>query len=216
MRTEIYIIILIIILILIVLYSKFTKQVENMNSVTKNDNKIWTKQQWLDAHNKARREANANLPDLVWDDELAIDALNYATNGPTPDQYGTPSHPCLLGKGHSCKKATGSCLDTFPNYFCHSSDASRFKRGIQQGENVSWACPKDKYSDKTIMQELIDERKKYVYPQTPKEAPDAGHWTQIVNRNVTRVGCGCSNCGDGARMCICRYDYYQSGDRPPF
>ncbi|AYV77197.1 MAG: SCP-like extracellular protein domain [Barrevirus sp.] len=178
------------------------------------DKNIWTPQQWLDAHNKVRD--SVNLPHLIWDKQLAQDALDYANNGPTPDQFGVPSHPCDQGAGHSCKTATGFCLNNYPNYFCHSADASRFIRGVQQGENISWACPKTEYSDATIMQELIYERKKYVYPQTPKENPDSGHYTQLVNRKVTKVGCGCANCGDGARLCICRYDYYQLGDEVPY
>jgi len=51
-------------------------------------------------------------------------------------------------------------------------------------ENISWACTYNKYSDKTIMQEMINEMYKYEYPQTPSKIQQR-NWTQMVNRNVT-------------------------------
>ncbi|AYV77195.1 MAG: SCP-like extracellular protein domain [Barrevirus sp.] len=175
---------------------------------------VWSDKQWLDAHNELRSQVG--LSPLTWSTDLAKDAFEYANNGPTPDSYGNPSYPCDQGPGHSCKAATGSCLNKYSNYFCNSSNDSRFKNGDYQGENIGYACPYKSSNDATIMQQFIDEKKKYRYPTEPQESPGTGHYTQIVNQNVTKVGCGCSNCSDFGRLCVCRYDYLQRGDEVPY
>src|SRR5665647_518720 len=94
----IFLIILLLAIILLIAFNQY-KHPERMGN-TANPN-IWTPQQWVTAHNATRAKVNANLPMVTWDNDLAKDALEYATNGPTPDERGVPSHPCTFGPGHS-------------------------------------------------------------------------------------------------------------------
>ncbi len=58
-----------------------------------------------------------------------------------------------------------------------------------------------------------DEKQYYIYPQGPNDK--TGHYTQIVNKNVTEIGCACSNC-NGDKICACQYNPGQYGGEPPY
>ena len=99
----------------------------------------------------------------------------------------------------------------------HSPDSIRMYNGILLGENL--ADGTEGYYDMNKLYVLWDEEKTAWTPGTKVgDEGDAvvGHYTQIVNKNVTEIGCACSKgCKDGNRHCVCRYNPIQlTGDVP--
>lgn len=99
----------------------------------------------------------------------------------------------------------------------HSAAESRKYNGIILGENLAFGKPYAEYSDNDIMKLWEDEKQHYKYPQKPSESTsgETGHYTQIINKNVTSIGCGCSNCDD-SKFCVCRYNPIQMGNESPY
>jgi hypothetical protein len=62
-----------------------------------------------------------------------------------------------------------------------------------------------------------DEKQYYRHPQYPSQGigGETGHYTQIINKNVTEIGCACANC-NGSKLCVCRYDPIQLGNQYPY
>lgn len=133
-----------------------------------------------------RIRADVGQRPVVWNDTLAQGALEYSAK----------------------------CI------FQHSDQNSRTYNGNILGENLAYGSPYDYYDDKAIVKMWEDEKAIYKYPQTPGEGSheqgkQIGHYTQIVNKNVTEIGCGCTNC-NGSKMCVCRYNPIQLGNEPPY
>ena len=86
-----------------------------------------------------------------------------------------------------------------------------------QGENLAMGSPSSRYDDKTMVRLWESEKKDYRHPQPPRitSPGETGHYTQMVNKNVSEIGCGCANCGK-SRMCVCLYDRIQYGSQPPY
>lgn len=97
--------------------------------------------------------------------------------------------------------------------FEHSSQASRTKNGIVYGENLAYGSPFGSYSDDKIVKMWEDEKKDYTYPNFPDG--NTGHYTQIINKNVSEIGCGCTNCNN-SKICVCRYNKGQMGGQSPY
>ena len=78
-------------------------------------------------------------------------------------------------------------------------------------------APYNAYDDKKIFALWEDEKQYYTYPQGPSQSSkgETGHYTQIVNKNVKEIGCGCANC-NGEKICVCRYLPIQLGNQPPY
>ncbi|KAG1465082.1 hypothetical protein G6F56_004953 [Rhizopus delemar] len=60
-----------------------------------------------------------------------------------------------------------------------------------------------------IIDGWYDEYKDYNY-SNPGFSDDAGHFTQVVWKNTTEIGCGvatCDNLGKGAKLYTCSYDH---------
>jgi uncharacterized protein YkwD len=101
--------------------------------------------------------------------------------------------------------------------FEHSSDTDRTYNGIILGENLAYGSPYSAYSDQAMVDMWGNEKQYYTYPQYPSQSStgETGHYTQIINKNVTEIGCGCTNCS-GSKLCVCRYNPIQLGNQPPY
>lgn len=119
--------------------------------------------------------ASARVPELTWDATLARDARGYARE--------------LARRG----------------VFEHSKPP---RGNPPQGENL-WTGTRSAYRYDEMAQHWIDEQRHFVNGAVPNvtrtgKFQDVGHYTQIVWRTTTRVGCGfASNRRDD--FLVCRY-----------
>ena len=83
------------------------------------------------------------------------------------------------------------------------------------GENIAMAGPASSFTDRDMINLWQSEKQYYRPGDSPSlVAPVTGHYTQMINRNVKKIGCACStNCPNNMKTCVCRYDYIQQG--PP-
>ncbi len=131
----------------------------------------------LTMHNDARRAVG--MADLTWDTALARDAQAYA------------QQLARTGRFEHSPQPRGN-----PN------------QGPNQGENL-WTGTRDAYRYTEMAQHWIDERRDFVNRPVPGASRtgkfgDVGHYTQIVWRTTTHVGCGfASNRRDD--YLVCRY-----------
>jgi hypothetical protein len=112
---------------------------------------------------------------LDWDDALADDALAYARELARTRRFQHSRQP--NGPGH-------------------------------QGENL-FTGTRSAYSYAEMVQFWIDEKKWFVDRPTPDvsttgRGEDVGHYTQIIWRDTTRVGCAVAS-NDSADFLVCRY-----------
>ena len=118
--------------------------------------------------------AAVNVSPIAWSASLAADAQSYAEH--------------LNSLGYSC------CTTLLP----HS-------RGTGQGENLAWGTPG--YSPAAGAQSWADEKRNYhgepIKQWNPGD-PVTGHYTQMVWRSTTQVGCGTSS-SDRMDILVCRY-----------
>ena len=128
----------------------------------------------VNAHNRYRTELN--IPGLEWSDELAAHAKKWSDR--------------LAARG-------GRTIEHAP--------AS--ERG-NEGENIWWGT--SGYYSLTQMVDGWGSEKKYfrygTFPDvsTSGNWADVGHYTQVIWRDTTKVGCGKSTAG-GADILVCRY-----------
>ncbi|HEX7783415.1 MAG TPA: CAP domain-containing protein [Sphingobium sp.] len=128
----------------------------------------------LAAHNRAR--AAVDVPPLVWNAGLAAEAEAYAR---------------ALARSRS---------------FRHSDKAQRSK---PQGENL-WMGSSGGFTYAEMAASWVDERRYYrprsVLPNisTTGDWHDVGHYTQVIWRATTAVGCGLASNDDDDYL-VCRY-----------
>lgn len=113
-------------------------------------------------------------PDLVLDDNLINQAQAYAEQ--------------LASSGQ----------------FQHSPQSSR--QG--QGENL-WAGTASRFTFEQMAGAWINEKQYYIHAAFPYVSStgrwqDVGHYTQIIWRNTTKLGCGLAT-GGGRDVLVCRY-----------
>ena len=110
------------------------------------------------------------------------------------------------------KKHVNKCKDE------HSSDASRKLGKITLGENLAFGSPYKSFSDDEMVKMWEEEKEFYTHPEKPSSSTkgETGHYTQIINKNVTEIGCACSKCGTDDKLCVCQYNPGQFGDVPPY
>ncbi len=90
------------------------------------------------------------------------------------------------------------------NSFRHSAPSSR----SGQGENL-WAGTANAFSFQQMADGWIGEKQYYLHDRFPYVSrtgkwQDVGHYTQIIWRNTTRLGCGIAT-GNGRDWLVCRY-----------
>lgn len=128
----------------------------------------------LNIHNRERNQVGTSP--LTWSDSLANDAQRYA-------QYLT-----TLGLGPR---------DVLP----HAT-------GTGQGENLSWGTPGFYRVDQGV-QQWADEKSNYKGTPISREdflpgVPMIGHYTQMVWKDTTQVGCGTAS-SSTLEVLVCRY-----------
>jgi len=100
----------------------------------------------------------------------------------------------------------------------HSSNKSREYKDTTLGENLAFGSPFASFSDADMVKMWEEEKDFYTHPEKPSESTkgETGHYTQIVNKNVTEIGCACSKCDGQDKLCACQYNPGQYGDEPPY
>ncbi len=137
------------------------------------------------AHNKVRTAHGLNP--LRWSDSLAAYAQEWA------DQ---------LANTNNCKMRH------------RPSNGGRFNQ--KHGENLWWASPRV-WSDglkevqnitiDRVVKDWADEKPFYNYnANTCKAGEQCGHYTQIVWRETTEVGCAYQQCRDKSQLWVCNYN----------
>ena len=136
-----------------------------------------------DAHNRVR--SKHNLPPLAWSDSLASYAQEWANQ---------------LADAKGCQME-------------HRPNGGQFKQ--LHGENLYWASPKiwsdgrreaQDISINDVVGSWASEEKDYNYSNNScAPGKQCGHYTQIVWKSTTAVGCAVKQCGDSAQLWVCNY-----------
>lgn len=128
----------------------------------------------LSVHNQER--AQVNVPSLSWSNSLAADAQTYA------------NYLTTLGI-----TPTGIA----------AHDPNVFKKG--QNENLAWGT-KGAYTPTELMNLWAEEKRDYVTgtPVPESGGPKVGHYTQMVWKDTTEVGCAIAS-SDITDFLVCRY-----------
>ena len=136
------------------------------------------------AHNQVRKDHQ--LPPLQWSNKLSVYAQQWAN-------YLATKNGCVMQ---------------------HRPISGAYKRIY--GENIFWASPR-RWSDGRVQVQPIDandvvfswadEEKYYNYNNNScKAGEQCGHYTQLVWKNSTAVGCGMAICPDKGQMWVCSYN----------
>lgn len=138
-------------------------------------------QQLVDAHNKWRRQVN--VPALKWSGKLATFAQQWADH---------------LKKAQSCKMQH------------RGSESNQITPGTPTGENLAWkwssAAPKEGFlfTPEATVDAWASEIKFYDPATGQCNGGVCGHYTQLVWRDTTAVGCGRASCGN-SEVWVCNY-----------
>jgi pathogenesis-related protein 1 len=138
----------------------------------------------LATHNQVR--ASVGVPPLQWSGQMAAYAQQWAEH---------------LAVNNGCKMQHRSHANANP---------------LQAGENLYWASPL-RWSDGRIevqaispaqvAQDWASERNDYNYvSNTCRPGAQCGHYTQMVWRSTTEVGCGMTVCPDKGQLWVCNYN----------
>lgn len=138
----------------------------------------------LESHNQAR--SRKNLPSLQWSSELASYAQDWANH---------------LAHNNGCQMQ-------------HRSAAGMDHR--KSGENLFWVSATN-WSDgrveaqqvtaPEVVQSWVEEEADYNYVSNRcRPGKQCGHYTQVVWRDTTHVGCGAALCPDSGQIWACNYD----------
>ncbi|MGB1310270.1 MAG: pathogenesis-related family 1 protein [Leucothrix sp.] len=148
----------------------------------------------LDAHNTVRTAHN--LPPLTWSAHLANYAQQWANRSANVRNCGMQHRP----------------------------QQGPFKQ--QYGENLWWASPRiwstglrelQPVTIERVVKDWADEKAFYNYATNSCQAGEqCGHYTQIVWRDTTEVGCAYQQCGDKSQLWVCNYSPAGNyiGERP--
>lgn len=138
----------------------------------------------LQAHNIVRR--SHKLAPLAWSDSLAAYAQQWANH---------------LASTSNCQMR-------------HRPTSGRFKQ--EYGENLWWASPRiwsdgitevQKITIGRVVKDWADEKPFYNYRNNScKSGEQCGHYTQLVWRETTEVGCAYQQCSDKSQLWVCNYN----------
>ncbi|MGK0272836.1 MAG: pathogenesis-related protein 1 [Cocleimonas sp.] len=162
--------------------------VEQHQQVIPNKKPPLTKQQLfagtLDAHNGVR--AKHGLQPLKWSDKLATYSQQWADH---------------LGRGNSCK-------------MYHRSGSPPYGENLYISSAVTWTDgtkevdrERNRVTIKNVVKVWTDEEKWYNHKTNScQTGQQCGHYTQIVWRETTEVGCAVKFCGDQSQNWVCSYN----------
>ena len=151
---------------------------ETLDADAQTDTSSVTIQQILDAHNAYRSEVSA--PALTWSGDLADYAQAWATE---------------LATNRSCNMQ-------------HRPNDENDSWNQKYGENIYWGGGTN-WSPTTLDAVADWGNEKNDFDSNTKECKDGatcGHYTQMVWKNTTMVGCGVAKCPDGNVIVVCNYD----------
>lgn len=129
------------------------------------------------AHNKYRKEVKS--PDIKWSESLAQTAQTYAEKQ----------------KGNGCKMKHSGTKGLGENIYWAS--AISYSNGTSKPQDITSAKVTDSWGS---------EKANYTYSTNSCAAGKVcGHYTQIVWKNTTEVGCGKAVCSDNSQFWVCNY-----------
>lgn len=142
-----------------------------------------TMQGMLASHNQVR--ASVGVPPLQWSGQMAAYAQQWAEH---------------LAANNGCQMQ-------------HRSHANAAV--LEAGENIYWASPVSWSDGRTEVQPITpskvaldwaSENVDYNYASnTCRPGAQCGHYTQMVWRTTSAVGCGMTMCGNKAQLWVCNY-----------
>lgn len=166
----------------------------------------------LDAHNKIR---NSNgLPSLVWDKSMAQKSLDWGKFMVDVENKGKCTHLRHPGTDGGTKEELEKYL---PNNWGQNLYQSSGIRIEADGSVV----PTDPSTPSGAVESWYSERSKYKKPKAGQSLPDdfmaVGHYTQLMWKDASKLGCSRVSCSDtitdsGTKykskgsMIICDYD----------
>lgn len=138
----------------------------------------------LEAHNRVR--AKHGLQPLKWSDKLAEYSQQWADH---------------LGNGNSCK-------------MYHRSGSPKHGENLYISSAVIWtegnrevSRERNRVTIKNVVKAWADEEQWYNYKTNScQPGQQCGHYTQIVWRETTEVGCAVKYCGDQSQNWVCSYN----------
>lgn len=147
-----------------------------------------------DAHNAVRMRIKNPAPDpplppLVWSTEIAQIAQTYA------DTLAAKGDNCLQQLQHSERPGLGENLAAY---------GGRMATAVEAVEG--WASEEDCYTFGPISRENTD--CDLTCAREEKNSNGCGHYTQVVWRGTTELGCGVATCGSGrtaSEIWVCNY-----------
>ena len=138
----------------------------------------------LEAHNVVR--AKHGLKPLKWSDKLADYSQEWADH---------------LGRGNSCQMYHRSGSPPFGENL-YISTATVWTR-----DNKEVRREKNRVTIKNVVKAWADEEQWYNYKSNScQPGQQCGHYTQIVWRDTTEVGCAVKFCGDQSQNWVCSYN----------
>lgn len=149
-----------------------------MTALAQNDSSTVTIRQILDAHNAYRTDVG--VPALSWSDELAEYAQNW-------------SNELVVNRG---------CKMQHRPYDENDPWKQKYGENIYMAGGTGWTP--------TVLDAIADwatEKKDFDFDKKDcKDGGGCGHYTQMIWRNTTQVGCGTATCPNGNVIVVCNYN----------
>ena len=139
----------------------------------------------LNVHNRAR--SRHNLPPLKWSKRLANYSLEWANH---------------LGRGNQCQMYhRGGKPPYGENLYISSAEVWRDDRGREVDRKISPVTITE------VVNSWASEERFYNYRQNRcQPGQQCGHYTQIVWKDTTEVGCAMKVCPDKSQTWVCSYN----------
>ena len=141
----------------------------------------------LAAHNQWRSEVAS--PALTWSNSLQTEAQNWANQ--------------LKANGCHMKHSTGSSGENL-----YWASAQKSATGKDAAGHWIWKHSLQAVSDKKVTDSWGSEKQWYDYSNNQCNAPAGqacGHYTQVVWKTTTEVGCANAVCDDFSQVWVCNY-----------
>ncbi len=161
------------------------------------------------------RYTHIALAALISQNSLAATALNGAQQQEMVDIHNTwrnkVGSPAVIWSAKIAETAQ-AWADNLKTKGCKMTHS----KGSGYGENLYWASP-IKYSDGQVKAQTIaptkvvnswgDEIKNYTYNSNScATGKVCGHYTQVVWKTTTEIGCGMAVCSDSSQVWVCNYN----------
>lgn len=143
-------------------------------------------QKMVEAHNSWRQKVG--VPGLNWSPGLESKAIAWANE---------------LKANNGCRmKHSGPGENLYW--------ASAFKSGTKEGNGAwQWQSQEQEVSEQQVVDSWGSEIEWYSYESNVCNAPSGescGHYTQLIWKGTTEVGCGKATCPDNSQVWVCNYD----------